>query len=98
MLMLNRWQGKQNYSAPFGRSLCYLRYPSSGGGCMGGGECSIVRKHSPRRMTTDQEIMGLGHHPWSSPWNPGGTGKMSEGKLPPATLPPPSHTNEKGGF
>lgn len=61
---------------------------------MGGGECSIVRKHSPRRMTTDQEIMGLGHHPWSSPWNPGGTGKMSEDKLPPATLPPPSQTNE----
>lgn len=47
-------------------------------------------------MTTDQEIVGLGHHPWSSPWNPGGTGKMSEDKLPPATLPPAFSYERKG--
>ena len=54
MLMLNRWQGKQNCSAPFGRSLCYLRYPSSGVGGMGG----LVQHRQEAQPKTDDNWPG----------------------------------------
>ena len=54
---------------------------------------SVLRKHNPRRLTTDQEIIALEPHPRSTPWSLGGTGEMSE-----VASPPPSHTKGKGGL